>query len=56
MLLAGPFELTPEAVTANSATPESMGGSVGGPLALTPSPLPAKLPVLDTSADRDHAR
>lgn len=38
-------------------TPEGSFNSVStGPLALTPSPLPARLPVLDQSAELDRTR
>ena len=38
-------------------TPEGSVNSVStGPLALTPSPLPARLPVLDQSAELDRTR
>ena len=40
-----------------SLTPEGSINSVStGPLALTPSPLPARLPVLDQSAELDRTR
>ena len=42
-----PLTLTPEGSVNSAST---------GPLALTPSPLPARLPVLDQSAELDRTR
>lgn len=44
---SSPLALTPEGSVSSVST---------GPLALTPSPLPARLPSLERSAEPDHAR